>query len=133
MIGVRTNAGQVATELAEVAARLDASIVRTTRDTGALLRTAVQERAPRGPGPKAGRYRRSWRVKFQSSLRGAAVATVGTDEPYGYRLEAGFEGDGFSQPPQPHVEPALAEIGPVFIASIEAMVRHWLPDRAPRR
>ena len=136
MIGVHTNAGKVAAEFFLSSPKLEADIVRITRNSGRRLRTAVRRNASGGVGPEiqSGEYRDSWQVKFRSNVAGSAVSIVGTDKIQGYRLEYGFNGADslgrvYSQPPNPHVEPAVAEVGPVFVAQMEAAVRVWLSKR----
>lgn len=117
MIRVTTDAGRVAAELAGMAPSLQPELAKVTRSSGAALLRAVKSNAPR----QTGRYARSWRMQF-SGNPAVAVATVGTNEPYGYVLEMG---DG-EKPPQPHVQPALAEVTPVFVAQVKAAVDDWL-------
>lgn len=126
MIRVSTNASLVAADIAAMGSpALQGDLERITRTSGSDLRKAVQALAPR----QTGRYRRSWRSRTQTfPLSNRVTSVVGTDEPYGYRLE---EGDA-DRPPQPHVEPALAQVGPVFVARVEGAVRVWLA-RQPGR
>jgi hypothetical protein len=123
MMRVTTNAGLVAAELAAMGSpALQGDLERITRRSGADLRKAVQAHAPK----QTGRYRRSWRTRTLTfPLSNRVTAYVGTDEPYGYRLEAGDA----ERPPQPHVEPALAEVGPVFVAQVEGAVRVWMAGK----
>lgn len=119
MMRVTTNAGLVAADMAAMGSpALQADLDRITRQSGADLGRAIQSRAPR----QTGRYRRSWRMQAQTfPLSNRTTVTVGTDEPYGYVLE---EGDG-EKPPQPHVDPGLAEVGPLFVARVEGAVQVW--------
>lgn len=125
MMQVTTNAGRVAADFAAMGSpALQGDLDRITRQSGNDLRRAIQGRAPR----KTGRYRRSWRVEARTfPLANRTTVTVGTNEPYGYVLETG---DG-EKAPQPHVDPGLAEVGPVFVARCEGAVRVWLA-RQPR-
>ncbi len=125
MMSVTTNAGRVAADFAAMGSpALQADLDRITRQSGSELRKAIQARAPR----QTGRYRRSWRVENRTfPLLNRTTVTVGTNEPYGYVLE---QGDG-EKPPQPHVDPGLAEVGPVFVARVEGAVRVWMA-RQPR-
>lgn len=125
MMKVTTNAGRVVADFAAMGSpALQAEMDRIARQSGNDLRRAVQSRAPR----QTGRYRRSWRVEARTfPLLNRTTVTVGTDEPYGYVLE---EGDG-EKAPQPHVDPGLAEVGPVFVARVEGAVKVWLA-RQPR-
>lgn len=125
MISVTTNAGLIAADFAAMGSpALQADLDQIARTSGADLRRAIQSRAPR----KTGRYRRSWRAEARTfPLSNRTTVTVGTNEPYGYVLE---QGDG-EKAPQPHVDPALAEVGPVFVARCEGAVRVWMA-RQPR-
>jgi len=74
---------------------------------GNEYKTDVQKIAPY----KTGTYRRSIHVQTIDE-NGQAYALVGTDLPYGKRLEFGFVGPDslgriFNQAPRPHFRPAL--------------------------
>lgn len=128
MIKVTTDAGHLAAEFSTKSTLLDGQFAAITKRSGKLLERSVKSHAPR----QSGRYARSWRTTFRTFPGvGFYVSTSGTDEPYGYRLEEGFMepdslGKPMSQPPQPHVEPALAEVGPAFVGELESAVRVWL-------
>jgi hypothetical protein len=136
VIRVTSNAGKVAEDLAFSSPALEAEIIRVTRNAGQRLLTAVRSHASGGQGPEiqSGEYRGSWRMEFRSNAKGYAVATVGTDSPQGYRLEMGFQGTDslgrvFDQQPNPHVEPATAEVREVFVGQVARAVDAWAAKR----
>lgn len=127
MIQIRTDAGKVAASLGAGAPLLHRDLVKITRNAGRRLVTAVKSYAP----VEDGDYRESWRMEFKGGAAGRIEARVGTSEPQGYRLEHGFHGADslgrvYAQSPHPHVEPAAAQVGPVFVAEVEAAVALWV-------
>ncbi|MGW3401187.1 hypothetical protein [Streptomyces zhihengii] len=109
----------------ELAARLDKAadkvgpaIQDQMRDVGRRGVAAIRRHASGRPGPNiiTGHYWDSWTDVHQAIPHGA-MCTLGTRAPQGRRLEFGFWdmydslGRHFYQPPYPHVQPALPEIG----------------------
>jgi hypothetical protein len=75
-----------------------------------------------------GRYRRSW----STERTGPAEVTVGSDAPYGRRLEYGFVGVDslgrhYNQGPRPHVVPAVmaseARVVEIIAAALDRTIR----------
>ena len=102
-------------------ARMDA----VTSHYAEILKLAVQAAASGRPGPNVitGEYRSSWSVSFESAPGGGLAAVVGTSEPYGRRLEFGFNGVDslgrfFNQPPYPHVNPSADAVEPAYVAAL---------------
>lgn len=101
---------------------------RVTSHYGALLQTKVKAHASGRPGPRAptGLYRSGinlWTGKVGPDW----VASVGTNDPQGRRLELGFSdtdslGRSYDQPPYPHFGPALDEIEEPFMTALRAML-----------
>jgi len=127
-VNVNTNARQVGISLAAVTPAIDVAMSKSVKRHGQLLLSSIRGHASGRPGPRAptGDYRRSWGLQIS---RGPAstVATVGTNAPQGRRLELGFVGADslgrvYDQPPFPHAEPAMAEIGPRFVADVTRIV-----------
>ena len=97
-----------------------------TEAAGYLLKYEIRDRASGPPGPNVGEseehYRDSWGVTMiRDGLSSTAV--VGTDKPYGRRLEWGFVGidslgRSVHQRPRPHVGPALAVVEPIWVEAI---------------
>jgi hypothetical protein len=59
------------------------------------------------------------------------MCTIGTDLPYGRRLEFGFTGTdslgrNYAQPPFPHVQPALGFIGATLLAQMRLAIAEVL-------
>lgn len=122
------------------AVRLDASSAAagsmayaTTRHFGGILQTKVKGNARGRPGPRmqTGDYNRSIELRF-TLVDASPVATVGTNEPQGRRLEDGFEdtdslGRTYHQPPYPHFGPAVDEVEQPYTEAIAA-----IPERSLR-
>lgn len=80
-----------------------------------------------GPRVQTGDYRRSIRLSVRGAgVGGEDVAEVFTNSPQGRRLERGFLGltdslgRTFHQPPYPHFNPALDDVGPRYARALEA-------------
>ena len=99
------------------------------RHWGGVLQTKVKANAQGRPGPnmQTGDYNRSIELLVGNAADGVSpMATVGTNEPQGRRLELGFEGEDslgriYHQPPFPHFGPAVDEVDAPFTASIAAI------------
>lgn len=92
-----------------------------------LLRDQIQYNASGAPGPEVGtsdeHYNESWKVSIFPEFDGGTVAVIGTDKPYGRRLEYGFIGYDslgrfYRQSPRPHVKPAVDKIEPLWAEAI---------------
>lgn len=119
---------ELARALELAATTVQPKIDAVTRMHGQILVTRIQAKASGRPGPNAptGDYRRSWNVQYLFE-GGAVVADVGTDRPQGRRLEFGFHGADslgrvYDQPPYPHVQPAVAEVFPMYEKAVAAVV-----------
>ena len=107
---------ELAARFEHAAAKLGPAIERGVRHTGELGIARIRGNASGRPGPNVitGAYRNSWRAET-SRLPHGALCTIGTDLPYGRRLEFGFTGTdslgrNYAQPPFAHVQPALGFI-----------------------
>lgn len=108
---------ELAGRLEQAADRVGPETARTVRQQGVLLRGLIRANASGRPGPNivTGAYWRSWRGEDRPIADGG-ITEVGTNLPYGRRLEFGFWdmydslGRHFYQPPYPHVGPAVATL-----------------------
>lgn len=122
----RSNATQVAADLAVLATETRAAVHAVVVSYGAILNSGVQRNASGRPGPNVvtGNYRRS--ITRRTELRATtSTATVGTNAPEGRRLELGFSGVDaigrrYNQPPFFHFSPALDEVAVPFTAAVQA-------------
>ena len=100
--------------LREAADRVGPEVERVVHRQAGILRGMIRARASGRPGPNVitGRYRSSWELESFAVPHGGG-AEVGTNMPYGRRLEFGFWdmydslGRHFFQPPYPHVGPSV--------------------------
>lgn len=113
---------EVAERLEHAATQIGPALERGVQHAGMLGVARIRGNASGRPGPNVitGAYRNSWRAETRSIPHGA-VCTLGTDLPYGRRLEYGFVGADslgrmYNQPPFPHVQPALDFIGSTLLA-----------------
>jgi hypothetical protein len=123
---------ELADRLEHAATRLGPSIARGVQHTGEMGVARIRGNASGRPGPNVitGAYRNSWRAETRRLPYGA-VCTIGTDLPYGRRLEYGFTGTdslgrSYAQPPFPHVQPALPYIGQTLLAQMRLAVAEVL-------
>ena len=106
VIGARELASRWLRKIATLHAEIEVDLEKNAQ----TLVRSIQSRAP----VRSGRYRASWTVE-----RGKGSRVVFSGEPYGRRLEYGFVGmdalgRNYSQPPQPHVNPAADAVeGPL--------------------
>lgn len=112
--------------------KIGPAIQRGVRHTGEVGVARIRGNASGRPGPNVitGAYRNSWRPQTRILPYGA-VCTIGTDLPYGRRLEFGFTGTdslgrNYNQPPFPHVQPALPFIGQTLMAQMRLAVTEVL-------
>lgn len=104
--------------LARAADRVGPEVNRTVQQQARLLRAMIRWNASGRPGPNiiTGQYFDSWGPAQPFPVPDGGGATLGTEQPYGRRLEFGFWdmtdsiGRHFFQPPYPHVEPAVNEL-----------------------
>jgi hypothetical protein len=84
---------ELADRLEHAAMKIGPAIQRGVRHTGEVGVARIRGNASGRPGPNVitGAYRNSWRPQTRSLPYGA-VCTIGTDLPYGRRLEFGFTG-----------------------------------------
>jgi len=104
---------QLAARLETAALRIGPAVAHGVEHAAELGRAQIKGHASGRPGPNVitGQYRNSWQVEKRHLPHGAQC-TIGTEEPYGRRLEFGFVGADslgrvYNQPPFPHVQPAL--------------------------
>ncbi|MFI1100253.1 HK97 gp10 family phage protein [Streptomyces melanogenes] len=123
--GAYSNAAQIAAQLNRRAALTMPAAVSIVRHYAMLMETRIKARASGRPGPNAptGDYRRSWTHTVQASGE-TVTGMVGTNKPQGRRLEFGYVGTDslgrtYDQQPYPHVGPSVAEIRPLFLASMQ--------------
>jgi hypothetical protein len=123
---------ELAARLEHAAVKIGPAIQRGVRHTGELGVARIRGNASGRPGPNVitGAYRNSWRPETKSLPYGA-ICTIGTDLPYGRRLEFGFMGTdslgrSFHQPPFAHVQPALGFIGATLMAQMRLAVAEVL-------
>lgn len=111
VVGARETAASFRAGMAEIAASLRWAM----SDYGKTLQEGVRAHASGRPGPNviSGAYRSS--IGYVLSGSGPVVSVeVGSDQPYGRRLEFGFHGTDsigrlYDQGPFPHFDPALDE------------------------
>jgi hypothetical protein len=94
-----------------------------TSEAAYKIKAQIQINAS-GPGPavpnvghSAEHYRDSYGVTMVQELNGGWSAVIGTDKPYGRRLEFGFAdtdslGRVYHQAPRPHMGPAVDKWAP---------------------
>jgi hypothetical protein len=107
---------KLADKLEHAADRIGPALARAVQHAGTLGQARIRGNASGRPGPNVitGAYRNSWQATTRRIPHGA-ICTLGTDLPYGRRLEFGFTGTDslgrhYNQPPFPHVQPALGFI-----------------------
>lgn len=123
---------ELANRLEHAAMKVGPAIEKAVKHTGEMGVARIRGNASGRPGPNVitGAYRNSWRVESRT-LRAGAVCTIGTDLPYGRRLEFGFTGTdslgrSYNQPPFPHVQPALPYIEGVLVAQMRLAISEVL-------
>ena len=123
---------ELADRLEHAAMKIGPAIQRGVKHTGELGVARIRGNASGRPGPNVitGGYRNSWRAETRGLPYGAQC-TIGTDLPFGRRLEFGFTGTdsigrNYNQPPFPHVQPALGYIGATLLASMRLAVSEVL-------
>lgn len=123
---------QLADRLEHAAVKVRPAIEKAVRHTGEMGVARIRGNASGRPGPNVitGAYRNSWRPEMRGLPHGA-LCTIGTDLPYGRRLEFGFTGTdslgrSYNQPPFPHVQPALGFIGQILLAQMRLAVSEVL-------
>ncbi|MCX5000990.1 hypothetical protein [Streptomyces longwoodensis] len=123
---------ELADRLDHAAVKIGPAIQKGMRHTATLGIARIRGNASGRPGPNVitGAYRNSWRADHRSLPHGAQC-TIGTDLPYGRRLEWGFVGVDaigrhYNQPPFPHVQPALPYIQSTLLGSMRIAVSEVL-------
>jgi hypothetical protein len=123
---------ELADRLEHAATRIGPAIARGVQHAGTLGAARIKGNASGRPGPNVitGAYRNSWRTETRHLPYGAQC-TIGTDLPYGRRLEFGFTGTdslgrSYHQPPFPHVQPALPYLGQILMAQMRLAVAEAL-------
>ncbi|MFI1161363.1 HK97 gp10 family phage protein [Streptomyces sioyaensis] len=104
---------ELAARLEAAAHRIGHAVTHGVEHAAELGRAQIKGHASGRPGPNVitGQYRSSWQIETRHLPYGAQC-TIGTEEPYGRRLEFGFVGADslgrvYNQPPFPHVQPSL--------------------------
>ena len=123
---------ELADRLEHAAMKIGPAIEKGVKHAGELGVARIRGNASGRPGPNVitGAYRNSWRPETRGLGRGA-VCTIGTELPYGRRLEFGFTGTdslgrSYHQPPFPHVQPALPYIEGVLMAQMRLAISEVL-------
>jgi hypothetical protein len=123
---------ELADRLERAATRIGPAIQRGVQHTSVVGIARIRGNASGRPGPNVitGAYRNSWRPEMHRLPYGAQC-TIGTDLPYGRRLEFGFTGTdslgrSYNQPPFPHVQPALGYIGSTLLTQMRFAVAEVL-------
>lgn len=123
---------ELANRLEHAAMKVGPAVQKAVAHAGELGVARIRGNASGRPGPNVvtGAYRNSWRAQTRGLPYGA-VCTLGTDLPYGRRLEFGFSGTdslgrSYNQPPFPHVQPALGFIGQTLMAQMRLAVSEVL-------
>ena len=108
--------------------KIGPAIEKAVKHTGEMGVARIRGNASGRPGPNVitGAYRNSWRPETRREPYGA-TCTIGTELPYGRRLEFGFTGTdslgrSYAQPPFPHVQPALPYIGQTLLAQMRLAI-----------
>ena len=86
---------------------------------------------------KTGTYRRSFEMETAEKTAERCTVVVGTDSPYGKRLEYGFVGADklgrvYNQAPRPHVRPAFDENKGAAVEEFRAAIGDIIARRAAR-
>ncbi len=86
---------------------------------------------------KTGTYRRSFHMETVEKTPERCTVQVGTDSPYGKRLEYGFVGADklgrvYNQSPRPHVRPAFDENKGAAVEEFRGAVADIIARRAAR-
>ncbi|MFE1452007.1 hypothetical protein [Streptomyces olivaceoviridis] len=123
---------ELADRLEHATTKIGPAIRKGVEHTATLGIARIRGNASGRPGPNVitGAYRNSWRPEMHGLPYGAAC-TIGTELPYGRRLEFGFTGTDslgryYDQPPFPHVQPALGYIGSTLLAQMRLAVAEVL-------
>lgn len=123
---------ELADRLEHAAMKVRPAIEKAVKHTGEMGIARIRGNASGRPGPNVvtGAYRNSWRPEM-TALPYGAQCTIGTDLPYGRRLEFGFTGTdslgrSYAQPPFPHVQPALPYIEGVLMAQMRLAIAEVL-------
>ena len=123
---------ELADRLEHAAMKIGPAIQKAVKHTGEMGIARIRGNASGRPGPNVitGAYRNSWRPEMHGLPHGA-LCTIGTDLPYGRRLEFGFTGTdslgrSYAAPPFPHVQPALPYIGQTLLAQMRLAVAEVL-------
>lgn len=123
---------ELAARFEHAAKKIGPAIEKGVKHTGVLGVARIRGNASGRPGPNvvSGAYRNSWRPETKRLPYGA-VCTIGTDLPYGRRLEFGFTGTDslgryYDQPPFPHVQPALPYIEQTLMGQMRLAITEVL-------
>lgn len=123
---------ELADRLEAAAKRVGPAVQRGVTHTGTLGVARIRGNASGRPGPNVitGAYRNSWRAE-DHRLAAGGMCTIGTELPYGRRLEFGFTGTdslgrSYAQPPFAHVQPALPYIGQTLLMQMRFAVAEVL-------
>lgn len=123
---------ELANRLEHAAMKVGPAMEKAVKHAGEMGVARIRGNASGRPGPNVitGAYRNSWRAETRT-LRAGAICTIGTDLPYGRRLEFGFTGTdslgrNYAQPPFPHVQPALPYIESVLVAQTRLAISEVL-------
>lgn len=120
-IGVVLNDGRLGLQFQAKANVIPGQVAKATAHAAQVIKGSILSFASGRPGPNevTGKYKGSWGVKLRFAGP-AADAEIGTNEPYGFRLEKGYHetdslGREYDQPPFPHVEPGIGAAIPTVM------------------
>ena len=123
---------ELANRFEHAAMKIGPAIQKGVDHTGTLAVARIRGNASGRPGPNVitGGYRNSWRAETKRLPYGAQC-TIGTELPFGRRLEFGFTGTdslgrSYAQPPFPHVQPALPFIEQTLMGQMRMAVTEVL-------
>lgn len=124
---------ELANRLEHAAMKIGPAIQRGVGHAATLGAARVRGNASGRPGPNVitGAYRNSWQPGPVRRSPYGAMCTIGTNLPYGPRLEWGFSGTDslgrtYHQPPFPHVQPALGYIEDILMGQMRLAVTEVL-------
>lgn len=124
---------ELSNRLEHAAMKIRPAIEKGVKHTATIGAARIRGNASGRPGPNviSGDYRDSWQPAPVQLLPYGAMCTIGTELPYGRRLEFGFAGTdslgrNYDQKPLPHVEPAIGFIGATLLAQMRFAVAEVL-------
>ncbi|MFK0288237.1 HK97 gp10 family phage protein [Streptomyces sp. NPDC090499] len=124
---------ELAARFEHAAMKIGPAIQKGVEHTAELGAARIRGYASGRPGPNviSGDYRDSWQPAPIRRFPYGASCTIGTELPYGRRLEFGFTGTDslgryYDQKPLPHVQPALPYIEQTLMGQMRLAVSEVL-------